>query len=146
MEALWGAFAFLWSLNCSQKQTLSKRGVKMEQAVWPRAAVIWARCRNDTGLVEQYHPGSSVQGVNLVSEPIRRCCVSACTRRTRTFFPPSWNRTMKPVWGNQLHNDFTGFTSARSLVQGHSWRLAQAQWRQSCMYSCVMVHCHMNEM
>lgn len=55
----------------------------MEQAVWPRAAVIWARCRNDTGLVEQYHPGPSVQGVNLESEPIHRCCVSACTRRPK---------------------------------------------------------------
>ena len=83
MEALRGVFAFLWSLNCGQTQTLSKWGVKMAQAVWPRAAVMWARCRNDTGLVEQYHLGPSVQGGNLVSAP--RCCVSACTTRPTTF-------------------------------------------------------------
>lgn len=101
MEALWGVFAFLWSLNCSQKQTLSKWGVKMEQAVWPRAAVIWARCRNDNGLVEQYHLGPSMQGVNLLSVPIRSCCVSACTTRPGTFFFffSTWNRVMKPLWG-----------------------------------------------
>lgn len=144
MEALKGVFAFLWSLNWGQKQTLSKPGVKMEQAVWPRAAVIWARCRNDTGLVEQYH----LLPIRAGSHPRLRAnaqvlCFSLHQKTdSLSFFHEvgRWSRCGGTNW-TMAFNYRPRQRSLVSLRTHFSVSTSTGKTKRgSCIHSCVMVH------
>lgn len=148
-----------WSLNCGQMQTLSKWAIRREQAVWPRAAVNWARCRNDTRQVEQYHLGPSAQGVNLVSVPIRRQrpCFNLHQKAESFYFRMLmkwhiWNRVMHHRVGRTTATMFFNYGSRRGsivclrprLLAVSTNRRKISAFQRRCVRSCVMVHCHVN--